>query len=124
MARTKEIKGQYAGKGRIQIVDHNGVRLPDGQKVLVYKPTDKEIVGYLSGRTLGKKEKVLGAGTIKTIDGKAYVITHNKSSTQARMGLACPKNIEIKGVMKPNARFVIRNKKAQPAEVLIKLIDE
>ena len=90
----------------------------------MYKPTDKEIVGYLSGRTLGKKEKVLGAGTIKTIDGKVYVITHNESNAQARMGLACPKNIKIKGIMKPNARFVLRNKKARPAEVLIKLIDE
>lgn len=124
MARIKAIKGHYTGKGRILITDHDGVRLPNGQKVLVYKPTDTEIVGYLSGRTLGKKEKIIDAGTIKMIDGEAYVLIHNKSRAPSHIRLACPKNVGIKGVMKPKVGLVHRGKKTKSAEVLIKLIDE
>lgn len=124
MARNKIIKGQYTSKGKIQIVDFDGVLLPDGQKVLVYKPTDKEIVGYLSGRKLGNKEKIINAGTIKMIDGKAYVLTDRKTNAYGRIRSVYPERLGIKRSIQPNVRGTQRNQKMRPAKVFIKLIDE
>lgn len=73
MARNKHsISGKKIAVGKYEVVDGVTSRLIPGQRVLVYKPTDRNIVAA-SGKILGKKERVLGAGEVKVVGDKLVV---------------------------------------------------
>lgn len=73
MARNKHsISGKKIAAGKYEVVDGVTSKLIPGQRVLVYKPTDRNIVAA-SGKILGKKERVLGAGEVKVVGNKLVV---------------------------------------------------
>ena len=76
MKRNKPISGRYVAPGRIKITKEDEKRLASGQRVLIYQPTDKEITDYSTGKRIGRKERVLGAGVVKVAEGKAVVVTN------------------------------------------------
>jgi len=47
------------------------IRLQDGHRIMVYQPTDEDIISSVTGKVLGKREKVIGVGRIK--NGKAIL---------------------------------------------------
>lgn len=73
MARNKHsISGKRIAAGKYEVIDGVTSKLIPGQRVLVYKPTERNIVAA-SGKILGKKEQVLGAGEIKVVGNKLVV---------------------------------------------------
>lgn len=73
MARNKHsISGKRIAAGKYEVIDGVTSKLIPGQRVLVYKPTERNIVAA-SGKILGKKEQVLGAGEIKVVGDKLVV---------------------------------------------------
>ena len=73
MARNKHsISGRKIAAGKYEVVDGATSKLIPGQRVLVYQPTDLSIVSA-SGKILGKKEQVLGAGEVKIVGNKLVV---------------------------------------------------
>lgn len=73
MARNKHyISGKRISAGKYEVVDGITSKLIPGQRALVYKPTDRNIVAA-SGKILGKKEQVLGAGEVKVVGNKLVV---------------------------------------------------
>lgn len=73
MAKTKKsIPGRKIAPGVIK-VDLSGRKdLIQGQKVLIYKPTSKAIIGT-TGRIIGQKEKILGIGEVVAVGDKVVV---------------------------------------------------
>ena len=124
MARIKDIKGKYTTSGKIQITDYGSGRLSDGQKVLLYKPTDKEIISSFTGRKLGRKEKVIDTGIVKTIDGKVYVYPNSKLIRMDRKGLVTLSDNKKRGGVKPRVTLAQQNMKMYPTKVYVKVIDE
>lgn len=59
---------------------NHGPLLP-GQRVLVYKPTDSDILSS-SGKKMGKKEDVIGIGRVENDGQQSYVILAGSSSTK------------------------------------------
>lgn len=75
MIRTKKaIVGKKTAPGIIEVESKGKKELVKGQRVLIYKPTGKAIVGS-SGRTIGQKERVLGIGEVAVIDDKVVIKT-------------------------------------------------
>lgn len=73
MTRNKHsISGKKIAAGKYEVVNGITSKLIPGQRVLVYKPTDRNIIAA-SGKILGKKEQVLGAGEIKVVGNKLVV---------------------------------------------------
>lgn len=73
------IKGKYITPNTIEIKADATQQLIPGQKVLIYRPTDKSIVGA-KGKIIGKKERVLGSGNIEYQGGKLLVRVPQKST--------------------------------------------
>lgn len=73
MARTKySVSGKRISAATYEVIDGEKSKLIPGQRVLVYKPTKHNIVAA-SGKILGKKEQVLGAGKVKAVGNKLVV---------------------------------------------------
>jgi len=41
------------------------ITLKDGQTIMVYQPTNEDVISSVTGRTLGKAERVIGVGKIR-----------------------------------------------------------
>lgn len=131
MARIKgPIPGKVISPRTIEVVDAEGSKLIPGQKVLIYRTTGRDIVSA-SGRVIGKKEKVFGAGEVRIVGGKLIV-------EPAKMARAAPAyRYGVKGAISDGAgskrraaargamvgREYIR-RAASNGMVLIKPIDE
>ena len=75
MFRAKKIiSGKRIAPGIVEVDISGKSRLFQGQKVLVYKPTDKDIIGH-SGKVIGKKERILGIGEVVISGDKVVVKT-------------------------------------------------
>lgn len=73
MAKAKtSISGMRIAPGVIEVELSGRKDLMQGQKVLIYKPTNKSIVGT-TGKIIGQKEKVLGVGEVSVIGDKVVV---------------------------------------------------
>lgn len=75
MAKNSIIMGRYIAPGTIKVTKDDGQHLVEGQRVLVYRPTDRKIVSCSTGRVIGKKEKVLGSGVVNIKEGRPIIIT-------------------------------------------------
>lgn len=76
MAKTKKsISGRRIAPGVIEVELSGRKDLMQGQKVLIYKPTSKTIIGS-TGKIIGQKEKVLGIGEVVVADDKVVIKTH------------------------------------------------
>ena len=123
MARNKQsISGRKIAAGKYEVVDGITSKLIPGQRVLVYKPTDRNIVAA-SGKILGKKEQVLGAGEVKVIGNKLVVeISQSKIAyrPQAKSSMLKVAKQSIK-MARPIERGQLR---LSDGKVLIKAIEE
>ena len=123
MTRNKHsISGKKIAAGKYEVVDGVSSKLIPGQRVLVYKLTNRNIVAA-SGKILGKKEQVLGAGEVKVVDQKlVVVIPQSKIAHRPQV-----KNSVLK-VAKQNFKTVKPIEKEQlrlsDGKVLIKAIEE
>ncbi len=73
MAKVKKsISGRRIAPGVIEVELSERKDLMQGQKVLIYKPTSKSIVGT-TGKIIGQKEKVLGVGEVSIIGDRVVV---------------------------------------------------
>lgn len=80
MAKTKKnISGKRIAPGVFEVDSSRKKDLIQGQKVLIYKPTSKAIVG-LTGRVIGHKERVIGVGEVDVVGDKVVVKTYRTGS--------------------------------------------
>lgn len=68
---------------KVCIVGDNNQNIKDGQKVLICQPINIAIVSQQAGKALGKKEVVLGTGTIKSDKNGLYLQTDKILPTSA-----------------------------------------
>lgn len=123
MAGNKHsISGKKIAAGKYEIVDGVTSKLIPGQLVLVYKPTDRNIVAA-TGKILGKKEQVLGAGEVKVVGNKLVVeLPHSKIAYRPKV-----KSSVLKAVKQSFKRVTPIEKKQLrlgAEKVLIKAIEE
>ena len=104
------------------MVDFQHSKLIPGQKVLIYKPTGQSIISA-SGKTIGKKERVLGSGEVKLNDKKMIVVSSKLAGTTPPF-----KNNRKKGHNRLKIQSVTKkkynNKTLYNTTVLIKPIDD
>ena len=74
----KQISGKRIAPGVIKVNAEKTDSLFPGQKVLLYKPTTKSIIGS-SGRIIGKKELVLGVGEVVKVGDSTIVKLSQRS---------------------------------------------
>jgi len=80
MAKVKRsISGRRIAPGVIEVELSDKKDLIQGQKVLIYKPTSKSIIGT-TGKIIGQKEKVLGVGEVSVIGDKVVVKAHGSKA--------------------------------------------
>ena len=124
MVRNKHsISGRRIAAGKYEVLDGMSSKLIPGQRVLVYKPTDFNIVAA-SGKILGKKEQVLGAGEVK-VDGNKLVVEIPQSEIFSRR---LPTKSSMLKVEKQRFKMTKPVEKGQlrtrDEKVLIKAIEE
>lgn len=76
----KSISGNRIAPGVIEIELTGRKLLQQGQKVLIYKPTDKSIVSS-SGRIIGKKERIFGVGEVD-VDGEKLIVKTSRTGVR------------------------------------------
>lgn len=123
MARNKHsISVKKIANGKYEVIDSVTSKLIPGQRVLVYKPTDRNIVAA-SGKILGKKEQVLGAGEVKVVGNKLVV-----EIPQSKTAYHLQSKSSVLNATKQSFRRVKPIEKGRQllsdGKVLIKAIDE
>lgn len=70
------ISGKITSPQTIEVVNSKQSKLIPGQKVLIYRTTDHNIVSA-SGKIIGKKEQILGSGEVKLVENQLVVTVAN-----------------------------------------------
>lgn len=60
----------------IEAIVSGGQKLIPGQKVLVYTPTNSDIISS-TGKVIGKKEKIIGTGIVHFVDDQLVISSSN-----------------------------------------------
>jgi hypothetical protein len=123
MVRDKNyISGKKISGGKYEVVDGVASKLIPGQRVLVYKSTGRNVVAA-SGKILGQKEQVIGAGEVSSDGDKLVVkLPYSKIDYHYRAKILLPKIAKqsLNGV-KPLKK---RRLRSSDGNVLIKAIEE
>ena len=120
MLGTKSIGGKFLSPTKVVIEKPGNTKLMPGQKVLLYKQTDKNIFTS-TGKLLGKKECVLGAGVVRLVGNELFVEIPLPKCSRTYKTKSTWENT-IKHCVKMNAR--ITKHKCNASRVLIKPIEE
>lgn len=124
MTKVKNtISGRLVSPRIIRVVDSSGSRLIPGQKVLIYKTTDKNIIGS-SGKKIGKKEQVLGSGKVKVAGSQILVESPRAVGIvpMYKIKTSAPLGVRVSG--KAHLGYRSAKSKAIDQKVLIKVIEE
>lgn len=123
MVKNKHsISGKRIATGKYEVIDGVSSKLIPGQRVLVYKPTERNIV-TASGKILGKKEQVLGAGEIKAV-GDKLVVEIPKSQVDYRTSARSSGLKAVKQSFKTKKSIGKGQLRLSDVKVLIKAIEE
>lgn len=120
MKQKMSFVGRKIANGKIEVTDAKNNMIPTGQKVLVCKPTTHDIVHYSTGKIIGKKEIVVGTGTIKNEMGKVEVVYKPRGSKKK----AHISSIKPIGIVGPKRAKGVLGRKKQADDYIIKIIEE
>lgn len=120
MKRKMSFVGRKIASDKIEVIDAKNIVIPTGQKVLVCKPTADHIVHYSTGKIIGKKEIVVGTGTIKNEMGKIEVV-YTPRENKKKANISSSKPISV--VKAKRAKGVLGLKK-KTDDYIIKIIEE
>ena len=125
MKNKKGIRGQFVSPSRIEIFDSSPKKLSPGQKVLIYKETNKDIVSA-TGKVLGKRERVIGSGRVKIINEGLVVeipqktLSNSHSFKVAKTAVSVCQTLRTVGKLRRGKNRTIKIDRS----VLIKAVEE
>lgn len=100
-AEIGEVGGEQAYPATVaEVFDHGMIVLnrgasdgvQEGQRFLIYEPSDREIVDPVTGESLGRLERVKGTGTVVNVQNRMCTVelTHGDTPVKRRVNRGSP----------------------------------